>query len=133
MPNNRCNFGFWHAGHFRWTGFDYLGEPTPHADHARSSYFGIVDLAGFPKDRYWLYRSHWRPDETTALGPFWSDRTTEEARYVTFRPLWTRVQETERGVQAVEVVAIQPEASLARQQPRDTGAGRPRSEADCQR
>ena len=61
------------AGEFVWTGFDYLGEPTPHADQARSSYFGIVDLAGFPKDRYWLYRSHWRPDETTVhLLPHWN-------------------------------------------------------------
>ena len=61
------------AGEFVWTGFDYIGEPTPHADHARSSYFGIVDLAGFPKDRYWLYRSHWRPDETTVhILPHWN-------------------------------------------------------------
>jgi hypothetical protein len=61
------------AGEFVWTGFDYLGEPTPHADHARSSYFGIVDLAGFPKDRFWLYRSHWRPDETTVhILPHWN-------------------------------------------------------------
>lgn len=46
------------AGEFVWTGFDYLGEPTPHAGQARSSCFGIVDLAGFPKDRCYLYRSH---------------------------------------------------------------------------
>ena len=53
------------AGEFVWTGFDYLGEPTPYGnrnDPARSSYFGIVDLAGFPKDRYYLYQAHWRPD-----------------------------------------------------------------------
>jgi len=49
------------AGEFVWTGFDYLGEPAPF--ESRSSYFGIVDLAGFPKDRYWLYKSRWRPDE----------------------------------------------------------------------
>ena len=49
------------AGEFVWSGFDYLGEPTPYYS-ARSSYFGIVDLAGFPKDRYWLYQSRWRPD-----------------------------------------------------------------------
>jgi beta-galactosidase len=61
------------AGEFVWTGFDYLGEPTPHAAQARSSYFGIVDLAGFPKDRYWLYRSHWRPDATTVhILPHWN-------------------------------------------------------------
>jgi len=61
------------AGEFVWTGFDYLGEPTPFPDQARSSYFGIVDLAGFPKDRYYLYRSHWRPDETTVhILPHWN-------------------------------------------------------------
>jgi beta-galactosidase len=61
------------AGEFVWTGFDYLGEPTPHTDQARSSFFGIVDLAGFPKDRYWLYRSHWRPDKTTVhILPHWN-------------------------------------------------------------
>ncbi len=53
------------AGEFVWTGFDYLGEPTPNGQEARSSYFGIVDLAGIPKDRYYLYRSLWRPNETT--------------------------------------------------------------------
>lgn len=61
------------AGEFVWTGFDYLGEPTPFAEEARSSYFGIVDLCGFPKDRYYLYRSHWRPDQTTVhILPHWN-------------------------------------------------------------
>jgi beta-galactosidase len=52
------------CGEFVWTGFDYLGEPTPYYGDApsRSSYFGIIDLAGFPKDRFYLYQSHWRPD-----------------------------------------------------------------------
>lgn len=60
------------AGEFVWTGFDYLGEPTPNRD-ARSSYFGIVDLAGIPKDRYYLYRSYWRPNETTIhIVPHWN-------------------------------------------------------------
>lgn len=60
------------VGEFVWTGFDYLGEPTPYYS-ARSSYTGIVDLAGFPKDRYWLYRSRWRPDQPTAhLLPHWT-------------------------------------------------------------
>lgn len=49
------------AGEFVWTGFDYLGEPTPYYD-ARSSYNGIIDLAGFPKDRFYLYQARWRPD-----------------------------------------------------------------------
>ncbi|PTN10667.1 beta-galactosidase GalB [Mangrovibacterium marinum] len=49
------------AGEFVWTGWDYIGEPTPYYS-ARSSYSGIIDLAGFPKDRYYLYQSRWRPD-----------------------------------------------------------------------
>lgn len=49
------------AGEFVWTGFDYLGEPTPYYA-CRSSYNGIIDLAGFPKDRYYLYQARWRPD-----------------------------------------------------------------------
>jgi beta-galactosidase len=61
------------AGEFVWTGFDYLGEPTPFAQQARSSYFGIVDLCGIPKDRFYLYRSHWRPDATTVhILPHWN-------------------------------------------------------------
>ncbi|WP_374014148.1 beta-galactosidase GalB [Pseudoxanthomonas koreensis] len=49
------------AGEFVWNGFDYLGEPTPYYS-ARSSYSGMIDLAGFPKDRYYLYQARWRPD-----------------------------------------------------------------------
>ena len=90
------------AGEFVWTGFDYLGEPTPYdADlsnlnnysdpedkaraekelaemgkirtPSRSSYFGIIDLAGFPKDRYYLYQAHWRPDFPMAhILPHWN-------------------------------------------------------------
>ncbi len=60
------------AGEFVWTGFDYLGEPTPYYD-SRSSYSGVVDLAGFPKDRYWLYQSRWRPDLPMAhILPHWT-------------------------------------------------------------
>ncbi|MCB0496809.1 MAG: DUF4982 domain-containing protein [Cyclobacteriaceae bacterium] len=73
------------AGEFVWTGFDYLGEPTPYYNEAvkemgmtdkeasRSSYFGIVDLVGIPKDRYYLYKSYWKPDETTVhILPHWN-------------------------------------------------------------
>jgi len=61
------------AGEFVWTGFDYLGEPTPYSRQARSSYFGIVDLAGIPKDRFYLYRSYWRPDTLTIhILPHWN-------------------------------------------------------------
>ncbi len=61
----------WVAGEFVWTGFDYIGEPTPYDWPSRSSYFGIVDLCGFPKDRYWFYRSRWRPEPLVHLLPFW--------------------------------------------------------------
>ena len=90
------------AGEFVWTGFDYLGEPTPYNDDytvlenfsdpeararaaeelarlgrlripSRSSYFGIVDLAGFPKDRYYLYQARWRPELPMAhILPHWT-------------------------------------------------------------
>jgi beta-galactosidase len=66
---------YWVIGEFVWTGFDYLGEPTPYDNYwpSRSSYFGIFDLAGLPKDRYWLYRSHWNKTENTIhLLPHWN-------------------------------------------------------------
>lgn len=62
-------------GQFVWTGYDYLGEPTPYDEYwpSRSSYFGIIDLAGLPKDRYWLYRSVWASDKSTVhLLPHWT-------------------------------------------------------------
>ena len=65
----------WVIGEFVWTGFDYLGEPTPYDEYwpSRSSYFGICDLAGLPKDRYYLYRSHWQKEQHTIhLLPHWS-------------------------------------------------------------
>ena len=65
----------WVIGEFVWTGFDYLGEPTPYDEYwpSRSSYFGIFDLAGLPKDRYYLYRSRWNKDEKTIhLLPHWT-------------------------------------------------------------
>ena len=65
----------WVIGEFVWTGYDYLGEPTPYDEYwpSRSSYFGICDLAGLPKDRYYLYRSHWnRGEHTIHLLPHWS-------------------------------------------------------------
>lgn len=62
-------------GEFVWTGYDYLGEPTPYDEYwpSRSSYFGICDLAGLPKDRYYLYRSKWNTREHTVhLLPHWT-------------------------------------------------------------
>lgn len=61
------------SGQYVWTGFDYLGEPTPYGWPARSSYFGIVDLAGFPKDVYYLYQSEWHPEKKVLhLFPHWN-------------------------------------------------------------
>ena len=73
----------WTVGEFVWTGYDYLGEPTPYDEYwpSRSSYFGICDLAGLPKDRYYLYRSHWNKQEHTIhLLPHWTwpDRKGKE-------------------------------------------------------
>lgn len=62
----------WMAGCFVWTGFDYLGEPTPYTWPARSSYFGIVDLAGFPKDIYWMYQSEWTDETVLHVFPHWN-------------------------------------------------------------
>ena len=66
----------WTLGQFVWTGFDYLGEPSPYDTDAwpsHSSYFGIIDLASIPKDRYWLYRSRWNTkDATLHLLPHWN-------------------------------------------------------------
>jgi len=70
-------------GEFVWTGFDYLGEPTPYFDYhpgadnshdwpARSSYFGMIDLAGFPKDRYYLYQSVWSKQPMVHVLPHWN-------------------------------------------------------------
>ncbi|QKJ28505.1 DUF4982 domain-containing protein [Mucilaginibacter mali] len=60
------------SGMFVWTGFDYLGEPTPYPWPARSSYFGIVDLAGFPKDVYYMYQSEWTNKPVLHLLPHWN-------------------------------------------------------------
>ncbi len=65
----------WVIGEFVWTGFDYLGEPSPYDEYwpSRSSYFGIFDLAGLPKDRYYLYRSRWNTSEPTIhILPHWT-------------------------------------------------------------
>jgi beta-galactosidase len=62
------------AGQFVWTGFDYLGEPTPYNNDypSHSSYFGILDLAGIPKDRYYLYQSNWTDKNVLHLLPHWN-------------------------------------------------------------
>ena len=66
----------WTMGQFVWTGFDYLGEPSPYSTDSwpsHSSLFGIIDLASIPKDRYWLYRSLWNTNDTTLhIVPHWT-------------------------------------------------------------
>ena len=60
------------GGQYIWTGFDYIGEPTPYGFPARSSYFGIIDLAGFPKDTYYMYQSEWTQNPMLHLFPHWN-------------------------------------------------------------
>ncbi len=60
------------SGMYIWTGFDYLGEPTPYGWPARSSYFGVVDLAGFPKDAYYMYKSEWTTEPVLHVFPHWN-------------------------------------------------------------
>ena len=69
------------SGMFIWTGFDYLGEPTPYTWPSRSSYFGIIDLAGFPKDAYYMYQSEWTDKTVLHLFPHWnwSDKLPTES------------------------------------------------------
>lgn len=65
------------SGMYVWTGFDYLGEPTPYEWPARSSYFGILDLAGFPKDVYYLYQSVWTDKPVLHILPHWNWKTDQ--------------------------------------------------------
>jgi len=60
------------SGMFIWTGFDYLGEPTPYQWPSRSSFFGVVDLAGFPKDAFYMYKSEWTEDTVLHVFPHWN-------------------------------------------------------------
>ncbi len=60
------------SGFFIWTGFDYMGEPTPYSWPSRSSYFGIIDLAGFPKDIYYMYQSEWTDKPVLHIFPHWN-------------------------------------------------------------
>ena len=60
------------GGQFIWTGFDYIGEPTTYGFPARSSYFGLIDLAGFPKDTYYMYQSEWTDKQVLHLFPHWN-------------------------------------------------------------
>ena len=66
------------AGTFIWTGFDYIGEPDPYPYPARSSYFGIVDLAGLPKDVYYMYQSEWTTKPVLHIFPHWNWKAGQE-------------------------------------------------------
>ena len=84
------------AGEFVWTGFDYLGEPSPYMNKgsARSSYFGIIDLAGIPKDRFYLYQARWHADLPIAhLLPHWT--WPERVRQITPVHVFTSGDEAE--------------------------------------
>ncbi len=76
----------WIAGEFVWTGFDYIGEPTPFNWPNRSSSFGIVDIVGFPKDRFYLYQSFWRPEPMVHLLPHWNWPAEFAGKAI---PVWT--------------------------------------------
>ena len=66
------------AGTFIWTGFDYLGEPIPYPYPARSAYFGILDLAGLPKDVYYMYQSEWSKEDVLHVFPHWNWETGQK-------------------------------------------------------
>lgn len=76
----------WMAGEFVWTGIDYIGEPTPFGWPNRSSSFGIVDLTGFPKDRFYLYQSQWRREPMVHLLPHWNWPAEYVGKSI---PVWT--------------------------------------------
>lgn len=74
------------AGEFVWTGLDYIGEPTPFNWPNRSSSFGIADIAGFPKDRFYLYQSKWRPEPIVHILPHWNWPDQFKGKAI---PVWT--------------------------------------------
>ncbi len=80
------------SGMFIWTGFDYLGEPTPYVWPSRSSYFGVIDLAGFPKDSYYMYQSEWTDKPVLHVFPHWN---WEEGREVDIWAYYSQADEVE--------------------------------------
>lgn len=91
------------SGLFIWTGFDYLGEPTPYQWPSRSSYFGIVDLAGFPKDAYYMYQSEWTSKPVLHLFPHWNwndGQTVDVWVYSNFEEIELYVNGTSQGIQS---------------------------------
>lgn len=80
------------SGMFIWTGFDYLGEPTPYVWPSRSSYFGVIDLAGFPKDTYYMYQSEWTNKPVLHVFPHWN---WEEGKEVDIWAYYSQADEVE--------------------------------------
>ncbi len=74
----------WFSGMYIWTGWDYLGEPTPFPWPAVSSYFGIIDLAGFPKDPYYFYQSEWTNTPVLHVFPHWNWKQGEKVDVVAY-------------------------------------------------
>jgi beta-galactosidase len=74
----------WFSGMYIWTGWDYLGEPTPFPWPAVSSYFGIIDLAGFPKDAYYFYQSEWTNTPVLHIFPYWNWKHGEKVDVVAY-------------------------------------------------
>ena len=74
----------WFSGMYIWTGWDYLGEPTPFPWPAVSSYFGIIDLAGFPKDPYYFYQSEWTNAPVLHIAPHWNWKSGEQVDVVAY-------------------------------------------------
>ncbi|HKY45236.1 MAG TPA: beta-galactosidase GalB [Pyrinomonadaceae bacterium] len=74
----------WFSGMYIWTGWDYLGEPTPFPWPAVSSYFGIIDLAGFPKDPYYFYQSEWTNTPVLHIFPHWNWKPGEKVDVVAY-------------------------------------------------
>ncbi len=105
----------WVLGEFVWTGFDYLGEPTPYDEFwpSRSSYFGICDLAGLPKDRYYLYRSRWNTQENTLhMLPHWNwegreGETTPIFVYTNFNKAEVFINGKSQGIQEKSNLTLQ--------------------------
>ena len=106
------------GGQFIWTGFDYIGEPTPYGFPARSSYFGLIDLAGFPKDSYYMYQSEWTDKPMLHLFPHWNWLPGQE---IDLWAYYNQADEAELFVngQSMGVRCKQPSRLSSRAQSRD--------------
>ena len=88
------------SGFYIWTGFDYLGEPTPYQWPSRSSYFGIIDLAGFPKDIYYMYQSEWADKDVLHIFPHWNwtaGQTIDVVAYTNFDEVELFINDKSQG------------------------------------